>query len=181
MYSIGSIKTPYLRISRCHHSHRQLTWGMHALAGEGRVWTARRRRSGARGRREAYTVFVAPFCALHWPRLCNPHTIQRLGRRNAANNSDFTPSVAPSHIGLRRKPALARDGRGVAQHAHGVRTRAWKQWHRLFGRLHNGATATPCATVRCFHYKRGPWPILRISRKSALRGPRSTVRLSCTT
>ena len=138
------------RISRSHHSHTQLTWDMHALAGEGRAWTARRRRSGARGRREAYTVFVAPFCALHWPRLCNPHTIQRLGRRNAANNSDFTPSIAPSHIGRRRKPTLARDGRGVAHHGHGVRTRTWEKWHRLLERLRNGATATLCAPYDAF-------------------------------
>ena len=93
-------------------------------------------------------------------------------------------SVAPSHVGLRRvrrKPALATDGRGLAQHGHGVRTRTWKQWHRLLERLRNGATATSCATVRCFHYKRGPWPILRISHESALRGPRLTRSRSCTT
>ena len=92
------------RISRSHHSHTQLTWDMHALAGEGRAWTARRRRSGARGRREAYTVFVAPFCALHWPRLCNPHTVRRLGRRNIVYKIDFTPGAPPSHVDASGSP-----------------------------------------------------------------------------
>ena len=120
-------------------------------------------------------------CALHWPNPCTPHALQRLGRRNAANNSDFTPGAPPSHVGRRRKPTLVRDDRGVAHHGHGVRTRTWKEWHRLLERLRNGATATPCATVRCFHYKRGPWSILRIGRKSALCGPRPTMSRSCTT
>ena len=82
------------------------------------------------------------YCALHWPSPCTPHALQRLGRRNAVCETDFIPSVAPSHVLRRRKPMLVRDDRGVAQHGHGVQTRTWKQWHRLFGRLCNGATAT---------------------------------------
>ena len=92
-------------------------------------------------------------CALHWPSPCTPHALQRLGRRNAVCETDFIPSVAPSHVLRRRKPMLVRDDRGVAQHGHGVRTRTWKQWHRLLERLRNGATATPCAAVRWFQLK----------------------------
>ena len=46
---------------------------------------------------EAYTSGVATFFALHWSRACTPHSVQRLGRRNAASDMDFTLSIPPSH------------------------------------------------------------------------------------
>ena len=117
------------------------------------------------------------------PEAAGGRSYRVLLRWRGAHNDKWKPwaSCNPfTRTGRRRKPMLARDGSGVAQHGHGVQTRTWKNGTDSLEDYTTARQRRPVQQYDAFSYKRGPWSILRISRKSALRSPRLTRSRSCT-